>query len=211
LRRSVRKQEHPGEAVERSRKQRIGHEGQKRRGEQQFQWINESNFDDLALRQAQRMNALDPSAVTRVDIRVNPRWLRVCDIKQPRTGLEAKFSYAMVTAMTLHGVDTASDATYTDALCCDTSLSAFWPKVVVTGDQVIGDTAAAVRIKRVGAPATAAVADLAERLPADALERRLRDKAAALVGRDAAEALWLEVARLESLSASRLARNLRAR
>jgi hypothetical protein len=132
-------------------------------------------------------------------------------IKQPRTGLESKFSYTMVTAMTLHGVDTASHAFYTDVLCRDPSLTAFWPKVVVTGDEAIGDTAASVRIERSGAPAIAAEVDLAERLPADALERRLRDKAAALVGRDTAEALWLEVARLESMSASRLARNLRAR
>jgi hypothetical protein len=146
--------------------------------------------------------------VTGVDIRVNPRWLRVCDIKQPRSGLEAKFSYAMVTAMTLHDVDTASEAVYSDALCRDPSLAAFWPKVVVTGDEAIRDTAA---IERCGGPTIATGADLADRLPADALERRLRDKAAALVGRDAAEALWLEVARLESMSASRLARNLRAR
>jgi seryl-tRNA(Sec) selenium transferase len=117
----------------------------------------------------------------------------------------------MVTAMTLHDFDIASEAVYTDALCRDPSLAAFCPKVVVTGDEAIADTAAAVRIERCGAPAIAAGADLADRLPADALERRLRDKAAALVGRDAAEALWLEVARLESMSASRLARNLRAR
>jgi hypothetical protein len=148
--------------------------------------------------------------VTGVDIRVNPRWLKVCDIKQPRTGLDAKFSYAMVTAMTVHGVDTASDAAYTDALCRDPLLIAFRPKVVVAGDEAIRDTAAAVRIERGGAPAIAAGVDLAERLPADALERCLRDKAAALVGRDAAQALWLDVASLESMSASRLARNLRA-
>jgi 2-methylcitrate dehydratase PrpD len=30
-----------------------------------------------ALRQAQRTDALDPSAVSRVDVRVNPRWLKV--------------------------------------------------------------------------------------------------------------------------------------
>jgi seryl-tRNA(Sec) selenium transferase len=116
-----------------------------------------------------------------------------------------------VTAMTLHDVDTASDAVYTDALCRDPSLAAFWPKVVVTGDEAIGDTAAAVQIERGGAPPIAVEFDLAERLPADVLERRLRDKAAVLVGRDAAEVLWLEVAGLESMSASRLARNLRAR
>jgi hypothetical protein len=149
--------------------------------------------------------------VTGVDIRVNPRWLRVCDIKQPRTGLEAKFSYAMVTAMTLLGVDTASNTAYTDALCRDPSLTAFWPKVVVTGDEVIRDTAAAIRIQCGGGPAFTAEVDLAERLPSGMLEGRLRQKAAALLGRDAAEALWLEVAKLESMSASRLARNLRPR
>ena len=116
----------------------------------------------------------------------------------------------MATAMTLRGVDTASGAAYTDASCRDPSLTVFWPKVIVTGDEAIADTAAAVRIERCGAPAIAAGADLAERLTADVLERRLRDKAAALVGPDAAEALWLEVASLESMSASRLARNLRA-
>ena len=149
--------------------------------------------------------------MTGVDIRVNPRWLKVCDIKQPRTGLEAKFSYAMVTAMTLLGVDTASNTAYTDALCRDPQLTAFWPKVVVTADEAIGDTAAAIRIQCGGAPVIAAEVDLAKRLAPATLEWRLRQKAAALVGREAAEALWLEVVRLESMSASRLARNLRAR
>jgi hypothetical protein len=58
--------------------------------------------------------------------------------------------------MTLHGVDAASDAAYTDALCRGPSLTAFWGKVAVTGDEAIRDTTAAVRIKRSGAPAIAA-------------------------------------------------------
>ncbi|MBV9290634.1 MAG: MmgE/PrpD family protein [Hyphomicrobiales bacterium] len=164
-----------------------------------------------ALSAARLSNRLDPVDVTAVDIRVNPRWLRVCDIKRPRTGLEAKFSYAMVTAMTLHHVDTASDAVYTNALCGDPSLASFCHKVAVTGDEAIRDTAAAVRIERHCAPTIEASFDLAERLPADVLERRLRDKAAALIGSDAADVLWREVAGLESVSASHLARNLRMR
>ena len=164
-----------------------------------------------ALRLARRASALDPAAVTAVRIRINPRWLKVCDIKKPRTGLEAKFSYAMVTAMTLHDVETASEAVYTDALCRDPVLESFLGKVQVEGDETIGDTGAAVQIERSGAPAVAATFDLAGRLPAEALQRRLRDKAAALVGSDAAEALWREVAALERMSARDLARNLRAR
>ena len=53
----------------------------------------------------------------------------------------------------------------------------------MTGDESIGDTAAAVQIERGGAPAIEVEFDLAERLPAEVLQRRLRDKAAALVGR----------------------------
>jgi hypothetical protein len=113
--------------------------------------------------------------------------------------------------MTLLGVDTASNTAYTDSLCRDPSLTAFWPKVVVTGDEAIRETAAAIRIQCGGAPTIAAEVDLAKRLASDTLAERLRQKAAALVGHDAAEALWLEVAKLESMSASRLARNLRAR
>ena len=161
-----------------------------------------------ALRLARRTNPLDPAAVTAVGIRVNPRWLRVCDIKKPRTGLEAKFSYAMVTAMTLNDVDTASEATYTDALCRDPALGSFLAKVAVAGDELIGDTGAAVWIERAGAPAVETMFDLAERQPAEALQRRLRDKAAALLGLEAAQALWRQIAALETMSACDLALSL---
>jgi hypothetical protein len=45
--RCIRRQKQPGEAIEWSSQQRIGNERQKRRGEQQFQWVYETNFDDL--------------------------------------------------------------------------------------------------------------------------------------------------------------------
>ena len=80
-------------------------------------------------------------------IRVNPRWLKVCDIKRPRTGLEAKFSYAMTAAMIVYGVDTAADRAYDDALCADPRLTAFLPRVEVAGEEALPDTAAAVRVE----------------------------------------------------------------
>lgn len=52
-----------------------------------------------ALRELKARRAIEPDEVAVVLIRVNPRWLAVCDIKRPRTGLEAKFSYAMTAAM----------------------------------------------------------------------------------------------------------------
>ncbi len=158
-----------------------------------------------ALRQGRREHDLGLESAAQVAIRVSPRWLKVCNIKQPRTGLEAKFSYAMTAAMTLGGVDTASEAVYTDALCRDERLVAFWPKVGVTGDDAVGDTAAAVDIATHDGRRFTFAHDLAAPTPAAALEQGLRAKAAALIGAEAADRLWRTVAGLERLSARDLA------
>ena len=162
-----------------------------------------------ALRQGRREHDLGLETVARVAIRISPRWLKVCDIKQPRTGLEAKFSYAMTAAMTLGGIDTASEAAYTDALCRDERLVAFWPKVVVTGDEAVGDTAAVVEVETRDGRRLTFAHDLAAPTPAAALEHGLRAKVASLLGAEAAARLWETVAGLERLSARDLAGALR--
>jgi 2-methylcitrate dehydratase PrpD len=158
-----------------------------------------------ALTEAREKFSVDPSRVARLSIRVNPRWLRVCDIKEPRTGLEAKFSYAMLAAMTLYGIDTAADSTYTDALCRDSRLTSFWPRVEVIGDEAVSDTSARVRVEQTDRPLVETVHDIAHRLPTSILQRRLQAKSAALLGKTAADALWRRVGDLEKLSARQLA------
>ena len=162
-----------------------------------------------AIAEAKSRGALAAADVERLHIRVNPRWLRVCDIKQPRTGLEAKFSYAMTAAMALHGVDTADEGAYTDALCQEPRLRDFWPRVEVAGDASLGDTAGVVRIDTRDGASREASHDLAVRASPEALERGLRAKARALIGADAADRLWTEVAALESRSARDFGRLLR--
>jgi 2-methylcitrate dehydratase PrpD len=137
-----------------------------------------------------------PEAVESVTIRTHPRWLRVCDIKQPRTGLEAKFSYAMTAAMTLHGVDTSADSVYTEALCRDPRLVAFLPRVRVEGDARLADTAAEIEIA--GARPARSSHDLAARLSPEALARGLRAKSAALVGAAQGDVLWAATVDLRS-------------
>ena len=154
-----------------------------------------------ALREAKRARAFGADEVTAVAIHTNPRWLKVCDVKRPRTGLEAKFSYNMVTAMTLCGVDTASDAVYTDALCRDAALTSLWPMVSVTGAETVGDTGAVVRVETKDGRAVEVSHDLGQRLPAEVLERGLRSKASALLGAQAERALWDAVAELAARSA----------
>ena len=158
-----------------------------------------------ALRQAKDRQAIEPGEVTAVRIRVNPRWLKVCDIKRPRTGLEAKFSYAMTAAMTLHGVDTAADRVYDDALCDDPRLTALAPRIEVAGDEALPDTAAVVRIEQRGRAATEAAHDLTARVAPETLERGLRAKAVSLLGDAAAEALWRGTSDVDALSARNLA------
>jgi 2-methylcitrate dehydratase PrpD len=156
-------------------------------------------------------NAIAPQDVKVIRLRVNPRWLRVCDIKTPRTGLEVKFSYAWLAGMVFHGIDTASDAAYTDALCGDPRLVEFAARVHVVGDESLSDTATEALIERGTGPAIAASHDLAVRIPAPAIEQGLRAKARGLIGAETAERLWPAVADLDRGSARELGALLRAR
>jgi 2-methylcitrate dehydratase PrpD len=147
---------------------------------------------------------LDPERVEALHIRTNPRWLRVCDIKQPRTGLEAKFSYALTAGMVLHGVDTSADRAYTEDLCRDPRLIAFLPRVTVEGDEAIAVTGAAIEAQIAGRGPVKAEHDLAVRSAPEALARGLRAKAAALLGAGTAEVLWEATSDLRRSSAADL-------
>lgn len=130
-----------------------------------------------------------PDAVAAVEIATHPRWLDVCNIAAPQSGLEAKFSYAMVAAMRLAGRDTAALASFSDAACADPALLALREKVKVTGDPALPDTAARVVLRLSSGAARVASHDLAAPRPMAARESRIRAKAAALVGEERAEGL----------------------
>ncbi|OSP54219.1 MmgE/PrpD family protein [Pseudoruegeria sp. SK021] len=82
---------------------------------------------------------VDPTLVDSVQVRTNPRWLRVCDLKAPRTGLEVKFSYAWLAGMVLAGLETGDEGLYTDALAQDPALTALAARVEVIGDASLTD------------------------------------------------------------------------
>ena len=54
---------------------------------------------------------------------------RICNIPAPRTGLEAKFSLRLTTAMALAGVDTGGLGSYSEATAADPTLVALRDKV----------------------------------------------------------------------------------
>ena len=160
-----------------------------------------------ALAALKHAHNLTPDRVARVHLRTSPRWLSVCDIKLPRTGLEVKFSYTWLAGMVLAGIPTASDRAYTDALAQDTTLANFAGGITVSGDAGVTDMQAAGEVRLTDGGTLAFTYDLAARLPDAVLERSLRAKATGLIGAKG-EQIWALVAEMDSLSARDLGKAL---
>ncbi len=125
-----------------------------------------------------------PERIERIALRVNPRWLRVCDIAEPRTGLEAKFSYRLTSAMALAGRDTGALDAFTDAACAEPALIALRDRVRVEGDPSVSDTAAHVTLALAGGGTAGRFVDLDAPLPFQERRRRIEGKLRALLPED---------------------------
>ncbi|MCK8462326.1 MmgE/PrpD family protein [Aliiroseovarius sp. S1339] len=84
--------------------------------------------------------------VAEIQLWTHPRWLSVCNIPHPKTGLEVKFSYAHCAAMALSGVDTTALASFSDQVARDPALVALASRVHVLADDNIAETAARVEV-----------------------------------------------------------------
>ena len=114
-----------------------------------------------ALGKARDDHQLDTSDVDKVTITVHPRWLGVCNIASPTTGLEAKFSFRLTAAMALTGVDTSALSTFSAANCTNPALLALRDRVSVRTDASLSDTATQVQISRRAGETVLAEHDLA--------------------------------------------------
>jgi 2-methylcitrate dehydratase PrpD len=74
-------------------------------------------------------HGLTPGDIARIRLRLDESCDRVCNIPAPRTGLEAKFSLRLTTAMALAGVDTGGLGSYSEATAADPTLVALRDKV----------------------------------------------------------------------------------
>ncbi len=149
---------------------------------------------------------LSTTTVQGLHLRTNPRWLAVCDIKAPRTGLEVKFSYNWLAGMVLSGRDTARDDAYADTLAADPVLAGFAGRITVEGDASLTDMQAEGLLKLADGTQFAIGHDLGRRLPEAELASGLRNKARALLGDDG-EVLWRATQDLSALSARDLGRH----
>jgi len=70
-----------------------------------------------------------PDRIEQVSVRLDASCDRICNIPAPRTGLEAKFSLRLATAMGLAGYDTGRLSTYSEAVAADPELVRLRDKV----------------------------------------------------------------------------------
>lgn len=128
-----------------------------------------------------------PDEVAAISVRTHPRWLSVCDIAAPTTGLEAKFSYRTALAMAVAGHDTARLRSFSDAVCAAPEVVALRDRITVAGDDSLSEMQARLTVTLAGGE----VRELRHDLDADpglaARSARVRAKAESLLGREQAE------------------------
>ena len=104
------------------------------------------------MRKLRAGHGLTPGVIDRAVVRAEKGADAMCNIQNPRTGLEAKFSLRFTAAAALLGRDTADLATYSEAVCADPALVAMrdkvsidlvhsgWPQHTLKGEVVVETT-----------------------------------------------------------------------
>lgn len=146
-----------------------------------------------ALEAMAKLENIRPDEIEGIRVRTHPRWLSVCNIAKPVTGLEAKFSYRLTLAMAVRGHDTALPDNYTAEMCELPDLQTLRDLVTVCGDDRLGETEAVLSVTLRGGRERHARHDLKAGMHLEDRKSRVLAKAAALVGKDRAARLWKEI------------------
>ncbi|MGB1256396.1 MAG: MmgE/PrpD family protein [Thiolinea sp.] len=147
-----------------------------------------------ALIEARTQHKINPDNIARVELRVHSPWLKVCNIPAPETGLEAKFSYRLTTAMALYSHDTAAISAFNDAMCRLPELVALRDRVDVIADDTMRETQATVTITTHQGDTISTYHDLAAPMNYEQRAQKVKAKAATLLGQELMEKFWIIVA-----------------
>ena len=158
-----------------------------------------------AARHLREHHDLQASGLRRIVVHASAASEGVCNIQEPRNGLEAKISLRHAVALALAGADTAAASSFTDAATAGAALRVLRERVHVelhshcdslTQAEVVIETIDGARLRRrhdSGVPA----ADLAAQR--GRLELKFRSMAAPCIGAQACDELLDLVGRLEDL------------
>jgi 2-methylcitrate dehydratase PrpD len=155
-------------------------------------------------RKLREQPSFTPDQVERIDVRLEEACDRICNIPAPATGLEAKFSLRLTTAMGLAGVDTSRLSTFSVAVAADPVLAGLRDKVCLDFRAGIPNTFTEIELLLRDGSRLSAQHDAG--IPAADVARqgmRLEAKFAALVdpvlGTDKAARLIAGIGRVDSL------------
>ncbi|MEW9920789.1 MmgE/PrpD family protein [Marimonas sp. MJW-29] len=133
---------------------------------------------------------LDAAEIEGLHVRTHPRWMTVCNIAEPITGLAAKFSYRQTAAMAILGHDTGAIANFTDEITRDAEVGALREKVRVSEEARLSETQAEVSVTLRNGAMRRLKHDLMAPMTLDVRAQKLRHKANALLSEERAQALW---------------------
>jgi 2-methylcitrate dehydratase PrpD len=157
-----------------------------------------------AARKLRERHGVTPERIAQIRLRLDAACDRICNIPAPRTGLEAKFSLRLTTAMGLAGVDTGRLSSYSEAAAADPTLVALRDKVAFDFRDDVPSTQAEMELVLTDGTRVTALHDAG--LPMTdvvAQGQRLGEKFAGLVaqvlGVEQARCLAGEIGRLDDL------------
>jgi 2-methylcitrate dehydratase PrpD len=132
-----------------------------------------------------REHGLQPGDVERVELRVAPELETVCGIREPRDGMEAKFSLRTTTALALSGDDTSDIATFSDERISNSDVVALRDRVDVVYDAAAAGQPfwAAMRVITTQGAHLSAESEVGIELDTGLQEERLVRKFRSLAGR----------------------------
>jgi len=133
-----------------------------------------------ALDELKTKNNFNPDSIEKISIQTQPSWLQVCNIDSPKTGLEAKFSYRLTAAMSLHGVDTGRLDSYNDEICFDEKIVKTRNKVEVIPNDQMTNTEALIELKD-GSEIFKNSHDLNNKIENELLEKKILTKSSSLL------------------------------
>lgn len=143
-----------------------------------------------AMLEALRGTGLNNDEVDTLHIKTHPRWMSVCNVPTPQTGLAAKFSYVQTAAMTLLGHDTGSTESFTDLITQDELIAELRTRISVSEDASLTETQSEVIATLRDGTVHHFRHDLMASMTTETRASKLRTKSEALVGVSHTLALW---------------------
>ena len=164
------------------------------------------------IRKLRSSHRLAPDTIRHAVVRVAQSADSMCNIQNPRTGLEAKFSLRFMGAAALLGRDTAGLDTYSETTCADTAMVAMrdkvtvelmregWPQHTLKSEIMIETTSG----QRLEAAYDASIPETDLPAQGDRLDAKFDRLAGAVLGAARASTLKGLLGRLESVTAKEL-------